>query len=70
MPTNTTALEGSKALMYNYWQRNKKSLNPALNKTASVKNLQSRKSDSKLPLINPPSEFKIGQLVRMKEKEQ
>lgn len=69
LPLNSTALEGSKALMYNYWERNRKSINPLHNKTVSVKNLHSRKSDSKLPSINAPNEFKMSLMIRTKEKE-
>lgn len=39
MATNTTALEGSKALMYNYWERNKKKSDNPNKKPASGKAL-------------------------------
>lgn len=66
MATNTTALEGSKALMYNYWERNKKKSENPHKKPASGKNLEARKSESKLPNINQVSEFRISNLIKAK----
>lgn len=70
MATNTTALEGSKALMYNYWERNKNKGENLHKKPASGKTLEAIKSESKLPNINQTSEFRISNLVKAKEKEQ
>lgn len=70
MATNTTALQGAKALMYQYWERNKKNINRFNKKSSSMKSFDARKSESKLPCINQSNDFKIASLIRAKEKAQ
>lgn len=70
MHTNTTALEGAKALMYQYWERNKKSINRLNKKSCSTKSFNSNKNDSKLPNINQTSDFRIANYIKAKEKAQ